>query len=297
MSDLSSMLSDFVDLNSMVNEVEKSEKKSAFWRPTKKDTVIRILPPIKANGEKLMWFEHKVHWINSQPYECLNQTVVDKDGNLHNACECPVCKMTRALYNAKTEEATALAKKISGKTRYVVRILVRDDPEYATTPVFYELPFSIYEKIKNAILSKEWGTLCGPLDGRDFTITKTGEGMYTNYDASSFKPMTSKIADTNEKIVEILTKAKDMSYNSLINFKTADDIKSIALENDDIARFFGTKLVQTANVVAKPVQAPVQETFTPAEEMVPPVVEEPAAPAQTEQSAADELDSLLAGLI
>lgn len=121
--------------------------------------------------------------------------------------------------------------------------------------------------------------------------------MYTNYDASSFKPMTSKIADTNEKIVEILTKAKDMSYNSLINFKTADDIKSIALENDDIARFFGTKLVQTANVVAKPVQAPVQETFTPVDEMVPPVVEEPAAPAQTEQSAADELDSLLAGLI
>ena len=298
MSDLNSMLSEFVDLSAMASEVEKSEKKSAFWRPTKQKTTVRILPPIKSNGEKLPFFEHKVHWINSQPYECLNQTVVDKDGNLHNATECPICKMARSLYNAKTDDAVALAKKISGKTRYVVRILVRDDPEYATTPVFYELPFSIHEKIKNAILSKEWGSLFGPLDGRDFDIVKTGEGMYTNYDASSFKPVTSKIADDNQKIVEILTKAKDMSYNSLINFKTADDIKAVAMENDDIARFFGVK---TAAPVSAPVQypAPAVSAPSPAETVVPTEELVPAAPveAASDTSAADELDSLLAGLI
>lgn len=296
MSDLNSMLSEFVDLSAMASEVEKSEKKSAFWRPTKQKTTVRILPPIKSNGEKLPFFEHKVHWINSQPYECLNQTVVDKDGNLHNATECPICKMARSLYNAKTDDAVALAKKISGKTRYVVRILVRDDPEYATTPVFYELPFSIHEKIKNAILSKEWGSLFGPLDGRDFDIVKTGEGMYTNYDASSFKPVTSKIADDNQKIVEILTKAKDMSYNSLINFKTADDIKAVAMENDDIARFFGARQAapQAAPIVKAPAPAPVTaEAVVPTEDLV------PAAPveAASDTSAADELDSLLAGLI
>lgn len=287
MSDLNSMLSDFVDLSSMISEVEKSEKKSVFWRPTKQKTTVRILPPIKANGEKLPFFEHRVHWINAQPYECLNQTVVDKDGNMHTACECPICKMTRALYNAKTDDSVALAKKITGRTRYVVRILVRDDPDYATTPVFYELPFSIYEKIKNAILSKEWGSLFGPLDGRDFDIVKSGEGMYTNYDASSFKPMTSRISDSNEKIVEILTKARDMSYNSLINFKSADDIKAVAMENDDVARFFGTRKPATP-------AAPVQETYTPTEDLVPPVVEE-----KTEEvtSESDDLDSILAGLI
>lgn len=300
MSDLNSMLSEFVDINSMVSEVEKSEKKSVFWRPTKQKTTIRILPPIKANGikangEKLPWFEHKVHWINAQPYECLNQTIVDKDGSLHNACECPVCKMARALYNSKTDDAIALAKKITGKTRYVVRIIVRDDPEYATTPVFYELPFGIYEKVKNAIISKEWGSLFGPLDGRDFDVIKTGEGMYTNYDSSSFKPITSKIADDNQKIVEILTKAKDMSYNSLVNFKTAEDLRAVAMENDDIARFFGTRPAQTvAPIASAPVApAPVVETPVTAESSV--VAPQPTA--QETESASDALDDLLSGLI
>ena len=195
-----------------------------------------------------------------------------------------------------------MAKRITGRTRYVVRILVRDDPEYATTPVFYELPFSIYEKIKNAILSKEWGSLFGPLDGRDFDIVKSGEGMYTNYDSSSFKPMTSKIAEDNQKIVEVLTKAKDMSYNSLVNFKTPDDLKAVAMENDDVARFFGERPAQQPAInytapaapVAVHVQAaPTAEVFTPTEDLVP-----PAAPAQqTTESAADELESLLSGLV
>lgn len=289
MSDLNAMLSDFVDLNAMVDEVSKTEKKTNFWRPSKAKTTVRILPPIKANGEKLPFFEHRVHWVNGQPYECLNQTTVDKDGAMHTACECPLCKMARTLYNTKTDDAVDLAKKISGKTRYVVRLIVRDDPEHATEPVFYELPFSIYEKIKNAILSKEWGSLFGPLDGRDFDIIKTGEGMYTNYDSSSFKPMTSKIADDNQKIVEILTKAKDMSFNSLINFKTGEDMKAIAMENDGLARFFGDVKP------AAPKAAPVVEYATPTEDLVPPA---PAAPTQqTTESAADELDSLLAGLI
>lgn len=298
MSDLNAMLSDFVDLNSMIDEVSKEDKKSVFWRPTKQKTTVRILPPIKANGEKLPWFEHRVHWINSQPYECLNQMAVDKDGNAHTPCECPACKMARTLYNTKTDDAVALAKKISGKTRYVVRLIIRDDAEHANTPVFYELPFSIYEKIKNAILSKEWGSLFGPLDGRDFDIIKTGEGMYTNYDSSSFKPMTSAIADSNQKIVEILTKAKDMSYNSLVNFKTGDELKSIAMENDDIARFFGGRMSapQAAPIVKTPAPAPVTaEAVVPTEELVP-TVDVTSNNKQTE-SAADELDSLLAGLI
>lgn len=293
MSDLNAMLSDFVDLNSMIDEVSKEDKKSVFWRPTKQKTTVRILPPIKANGEKLPWFEHRVHWINSQPYECLNQMAVDKDGVAHTPCECPICKMTRSLYNAKTDDATALAKRISGKTRYVVRIIVRDDVEHANEPVFYELPFSIYEKIKNAILSKEWGSLFGPLDGRDFDIIKTGEGMYTNYDASSFKPMTSAIADSNQKIVDILTKAKNMSYNSLINFKTAEDIKSVAMENDDIARFFGARTAAPVQAAAPVVSK--QEVFTPTEDLVPPAPK--AEPVKETTSSADELDSLLAGLI
>ena len=119
--------------------------------------------------------------------------------------------------------------------------------------------------------------------------------MYTNYDASSFKPMTSKIADDNQKIVDILTKAKNMSYNSLVNFKTADDIKTIAMENDGIARFFGeakpSMTVTTNPAVVETYNPPVN--YNPATTVTPAPVETK----QEEMSAADELDSLLADLI
>ena len=68
------------------------------------------------------------------------------------------------------------------------------------------------------------------------------------------------------------------------------------MENDDIARFFGTRQAapQATPIVKAPAPAPVTaEAVVPTEELV------PAAPveAASDTSAADELDSLLAGLI
>lgn len=292
MSDVNTMLNDFVDLNDMVNEIEKTTAKK-FWRPTLPKTNVRILPPIKANQERLPFISHKVHWINGQPYECLNQTMVDKNGEMHTATECPICKMAKQLYAAKTDEAMALAKQISAKTRYVARIIVRDDKTLGDTPVFYELPFSIYDKFKNAIASKEWGSLVGPMDGRDLEIVKNGEGKYTNYDASSFKPVTSKIFEDTTHMVEILQQAKDMSYNSLISFQDAETLKAAAMDNEEVARFFGTSTPVTTVAQSKPVEYVVSN-----DDLIPQaavaVVHPTEAPATTTGS---DIDDLLASLV
>lgn len=294
MSDLNSILNEFVNINSMADEVEK-ESVRKFWRPTKPKTTIRFLPPFSSNGEKLPWMEHKVHWINAQPYECLNQTMVDKDGHMHQAEPCPICKMAKALYSAKTEQATELAKSISAKTRNVSRIIVRD--ENSDTPVFYELPYSIHDILKTTIISKEWGTLVGPLDGRDFTIQKEGEGKFTKYGSSNFKPVTSEISNDRNTMIQILQKAKDMSYNSLVSFQDANTLKEAALENDDIASFFGVSskpTAPTAQASVVPVSTTANtETYSSAmEDLVPPVVvEEPEA--KTEE---ENLDDLLSSL-
>lgn len=294
MSDVNSILSEFVDINSMATELEKGSTRK-FWRPTKPKTTIRFLPPIKANGEKLPWMEHKVHWINSQPYECLNQTMVDKDGHMHQAEACPICKMAKALYNAKTDQSIELAKSISAKTRYVARIIARD--EQMDSPVFYELPFSIHNTLKTTILSQEWGSLVGPLDGRDFTIQKEGEGKFTKYDSSNFKPMTSKIFDDNAAMIQVLQKAKDMSYNSLVSFQDAETLRAAAMENDDVASFFAMPTQQPApartasysDIAPAPTARPVVEEYSSStSELVPPMVEDDAQ---------DNLDDLLNSII
>lgn len=288
MSDVNSMLNEFVDISSMVEEVEKKSVKK-FWRPTLPKTTIRILPPIKANGEKLPYQVHRTHWINGQPYECINQTMVDKDGNMHTAEPCPICKMVKALYAANTEEAKELARSISAKERYVARIIVRDDKTVGDSPVFYELPFSVYEKFRTKLLSKEWGSLVGPIDGRDLDLIKTGEGRFTKYDSSDFKPSTSKIMEDNTKLVEVIKEAADMSYNSLFSFQDSETLKNVAMENDGVARFFG--VTETVKPAAKPAPAPVAT-----EEEFPddiPVVQ----PEEKTQSGVDELQSLLDGLI
>ena len=286
MSDINSMLNDFVDISTMVEEVEKKSTRK-FWRPTQPKTTIRILPPIKANGEKLPFLSHRTHWISGQPYECLNQNLVDKDGNMHNAEPCPICKMVKALYAANTEEAKELAKSIAAKERYVARVLVRDDKTVQPdTPVFYELPFKVYDKFKTKLISKEWGSLVGPIDGRDMDLIKTGEGKYTNYDSSDFKPSTSKILEDTNKLVEVIKEAANMSYNSLFSFQDAETLKNVAMDNDNIARFFGK-----VTAPAQPVAQPQPVATAPVDEKV--VIGTP----ETETSVSDELDSLLSGLI
>lgn len=298
MANVNDILSEFVDVNQMIDEVEKSTVKK-FWRPTKPKTTVRILPPLKKNKEALPYFEHRVHWIGNQPYECLNQTMVDKDGNMHNAEPCPICKMVKALYNSKSEDAIALAKQISAKTRYVARIVVRGE-EGTKSPVFYELPFKVYDDLKAKIVSKEWGSIVGPLNGRDLDIIKTGEGRFTRYDTSSFKPSETKIYDSSEEIVSMLNEANDMSYNSLISFSDPDSMKSASMENDAVASFFGGVqdnndtyyAADKANDVAAVVDdvdknSPIAKVLESGKSNTPEAV----------QSSSSELDDLLNGLV
>lgn len=273
----------------MIKKMEQ-EQQNSFWRPKKDKSVLRILPPVIKNGEKLFYHAHKVHWINKRPYECLNQTLVDKDGHEHVACDCPICKFVNKLYKAGDDESKSLASKISAKTKYVVRVIVRDEND--NQPVFYEMGNKIHQLITGAAMGGEFGSIISPVNGRDFNLVKKGEGTNTDYSGSYISPNVSKIFNEDEKILEALKKAQSMPYNQLISFQDADTLRKVIAEMDDttsISPIVGTPMRTPAPVhnIGKPT---FEEPFADAEDLIPPM-------SQTNESTGNsELDDLLAEL-
>lgn len=205
-------------------EMEGGSRK--FWSPPSKKEgtfTIRILPPLKKNGEKLFFFTHRSHWLNGTSYDCLNQTLVDKNGVEHPAEVCPVCQFTKKLFNTseRNSDEWNLASSISAKPRYIFRIVVRGH-ENETTPVFFETGKTIFEIIYHVIRETDYGVIVDPKNGRDFNIVKVGVGRRSRYEQSLPAATVSPIFKDMEKVKECFEKAMLLDYNSLIEFVSAD---------------------------------------------------------------------------
>lgn len=220
-------LGDYYDEKDMMKALDEVDT-GKFWRPNKDRTVLRVLPPIKSNGERLFYFTHKVHWINKIPYECLNQTLVDKDGHEHVAENCPICNLAKQLYKVGESDKEALeeAKAISAKTKDIARIIVRDDKDLKIQ--FYELPMSVKKLIISAISSGDYGSpVIHPIDGNDFVLQRTGTGQQTKYDTSYVMPKKSAISEVKEEIIKVLQDAEKVSFNSAITFQTRESLEKV----------------------------------------------------------------------
>jgi hypothetical protein len=226
-------LDNLFDEKEVLEAVNKIESGGKFWRPKKEKTVLRVLPPIKANGEKLFYFTHRVHWINRVPYECINQTLVDKDGKEHLAEPCPICTLAKKLYKLgeTDEEALKEAKAISAKSKDVVRVLVRGDSGAEDKLHFYELPISVKNLFIHAISSGDFGSPpIHPIDGNDLSLQKTGAGQQTKYDSSYLFPKKTALANSKERVVEILQEAQKMTFNSILSFMSEGELKRVLRE-------------------------------------------------------------------
>lgn len=207
---------------------------SRFWRPGSKKEgkfPIRILPPMKKNDEKVFYFSHKTHYIDNIPYECLNQTVMDKNGELHQPESCPICNFVSKLYNSSERDSDEwkLASNLKARKRFISRIVVRGK-EDETIPEFYEYGPRIWEKLFNILTESEFGNIVDPREGRDFIIYKSGTGRDSNYDSSIPSLDKTPIFSDKADLVKVLGKATEMKYGDLIEFRTAEEL-SDALKN------------------------------------------------------------------
>ena len=235
-------------LDAMRKEDEANGFKSKYWSPKKEGiTKIRFLPKLKTFGESLFYEKHMVHYVNGRPYMCLNQTLTDKDGNVHEAENCPFCQKSKQLYQAadgnKNSAEWEKAGELRAKERFVSRIIVRgkkndkdEDEEYK--PEFFEYGKTVREMIMTAMDSGEYGNPLDLKNGRDFSINKKGQKKQTKYDGSMFSGNSTPVFNDATKLKALLAELPKMEYKQLVEFESQSELKSVLKDylsggNDD----------------------------------------------------------------
>ena len=232
------------DISAMVAEMENEDKagkfQSKYWSPKKEGvTKIRFLPNLKSFGEKLFYQKHLVHYINGRPYMCLQQTLKDKNGNIHETEGCPFCKKSRQLYQLadgdKESPEWKKAGELRAKDRYVSRIIVRgnkndNDEDIEFKPEFYEFGQKIREVIMTAFKDPEVGDPLDLKNGRDFNLKKTGTKRNTDYSGSNFSVNTSPIFTDATKLKALLAELPKLDYTQLVEFESAEALKGVLKE-------------------------------------------------------------------
>ena len=215
-----------------------SSGNSPYWKVPEGESRIRIIPTIKSLGDTSYFTKILTHFVDGHGYLCLNQTLTDKNGVEHKACSCPICNKARVLWKAPDgSEERALAKKISAKTKYVCRVIVRgktkNGVDAEAQPEFLSYGQTIYNKFDDASSHPEeygvWFSL--KADGIDFKIVKTGTGLLTNYDSSSFVRNSSPaFTDVDEEVrkqkyIALSENLKEMSYSKLVEFSSPEEME------------------------------------------------------------------------
>lgn len=232
-------------LDAMKQEDEAGKFSSKYWSPKKEGiTKIRFLPKLKNFGESLFYQKHMVHYVNGRPYMCLEQTLTDKDGNVHQAETCPFCQKSKQLYKVSNgdrdhpDPAWKMAGELRAKERYVSRVIVRGnkndkEEDIEWKPEFYEFGKGIREMIMAAVESGEYGN---PLDlkhGRDFSINKKGQKKQTKYDGSMFSGTETPVFNDATKLKALLAELPKMEYKQLVEFESSEELTKVLKEYMD----------------------------------------------------------------
>lgn len=264
------------DFQSMISEMENEKNastfKSPYWKPAAEGTYqLRIITPLKQFGEKLFYEKHKMHYLGQRGYYCLNQTLKDKNGNVHEPEQCPICAKSRALYNASTKgtEEWDLAGKLRAKDRYVCRVIVRgkttaDGQDDETKPEFWEFGTKIHGYFFDQIKLGEAGNFLSLKDeGRDYNLVKKGSGRNTDYSGSCLSMKQTPIFTDVEKLKKLLEYLPKMEYSQLVEFVSADELKNAL--NDMLN---GPAAVEENNNISTTETVSVNPTTPAAEEKV-----------------------------
>lgn len=268
---------------------DKEGGKAKFWTPGgnyEGTKTIRILPPLKKLNEKTFYFSHKTHFIGGMPFEDLEQTVYDEEGNLlHESEPDPVNALVRKLYRTaeKGSDEWKLAGTLKFRQRYISRIIVRDKENPATElqPVFYEYGPTIYNILYHIMTETDFGIIVDPKEGRDFNLTKQGVGRQSRYETSTPSADKTPIFADATKLKQMFDNAMNMPYTSLLEFPSRED------KENALREFLGEDVTsnKTYSTPAPSVNedAPVKETPR----------KEPEPETEDESSDDDDIDAIL----
>ena len=180
------------------------------------DNYVRILPRsmlyFTADDDDFV-YKYKVHYI-AIPGEEQKKMIVCSTNDIK---ACPICMLSKALFNSHSDDDKALARQIYGRFRYLANMVLLDaddmgevdmDKKYAVTHVSFSQK-SVYDGIVSYLVNPKWGELLDPSDGRNFCIRmipgSQTESGYNQYVVQP-EPQQSKIKLTKDwkKVIDAL---------------------------------------------------------------------------------------------
>lgn len=230
-------------LNNIGNNKKTVEKDQRQFRPNIKNekkeyrAVIRLLPqgiPDKNNPKPYFverWthsFQENGSWYFENCPSLLNKQNKTRDH------KCPVCESNRADYDSEQEVLIARAKSRRVKKSYCTNILVLEDPQ---TPenngkvMYWNMPVEIQK-----LIELKWKPAEGsrrapsnpycPIKGYELELVLkfNPASGYPTYSGSEWLDAR-KLADTDEEILDILSKTIDLDeFTNPSNYKPSDKL-------------------------------------------------------------------------
>ena len=190
------------DLNSLLNELEKTETSSGnndyqsdFWKPTiekgeeRVEYVIRFLPNPDSKTN-FPWVERAAHMFNFPNGKFIYEPCQKKTKRE----PCYICEEVSKLYGSGDPSQEKLGAKRFSKKRVFHNVLIVKDPREGGKNegkvMIYECGQQIHDKciefLRNQDLDPEERIYFHPTAGADFKLVITWKSNYQNYEKSDF---------------------------------------------------------------------------------------------------------------
>lgn len=188
--------------------VEDHEKKTKgfYWRPSKEENRIRVLPPWSSEGRpfKEVYFHYSVGDMR-RSLICPRRTHMKA---------CPVCELVDKLYRSGDPKEQSLASDMKAKEQYFANIVDLDNPSDGVR--IYRFGKQVKNELMAFLRNKNWGDFTHPVKGFNVTINKSGEGKNSQYKAYLDREP-SPIDDDSwlENLNDLDAAAKTLSYKEI----------------------------------------------------------------------------------
>lgn len=171
---------------------------------------IRILP--SKNSNELFYAETSQHRIHDKNYACLKE----KDE------KCPVCEVYYALWKTKDDDNIKLARSIKPKKKFYMNAFERESGKVK----IFTCGIKLMEQIMGVIFDDDYGDITDPQTGRDFKLVRKIVSGWNNYDDSRPKPLSTKLANTQQEEDQILAEGKELS--TFVKYPTYEEMEEQA---------------------------------------------------------------------
>lgn len=191
--------------------------RAGFDKLNKGKNIRRLLPPKGDND--MFYVDGYEHFVKvggkSRVVSCLETW---GDGK-----SCPICQYAEKLKNSKAKDDRKLANDLRRVHRIYVSVLNRDEETEEETPKILAIGKTVLKQIVTLITDPDYGDITDFHTGRDLTITKTGEGLQTEYSVIA-KP---KETDASETMTEEELDAALPDLNAIFVKRTPAELEDI----------------------------------------------------------------------